>query len=269
MSVPLRGQGSHLSRKAALAARYLGEAAGALGIVSGALLAFEAERGWGVVCACASVLAMLLAIVRDIVIGRRRAKRDLRAADSIFTSSDVRLVLTSLAERMSVPLPWRISLYQIEGNEWTRLIRRSSFPRYEDAGGRPRFPSDSGCLGTALRLGVPDEIPWLPDPHEDFAGYVEAHLSRRITHDTIDAFRMKSRSYVAGTFEIRMGAHQGRVVGIVVESEEPNGVTRTSFSRTFSVETVTMIHTLVRAQSEAAWLRAALQREREGVFEPD
>lgn len=237
--------------------RYLSEASAVLAITSATILGASDSKAPGVALGGAAVVLLFVAVWWDRRRRRAGAARRTSVARSLFDASDVRHVLESLVEGMGVLHPWRVTLYRVDGLEWQRLERRSSFPLYEDSGGRSRIPVDTGCLGLALKVGSPDELPWLPDPRQDYSGYVDVQVSRRLAHGDVDALRMRSRSYVAGTFRLAAGAHQGDVVGIVVESEVPNGVSRAEFIRSFSPELVTILYGMVIARGLAREVLAA------------
>lgn len=241
--------------------RHLGEISGGLGIGATALLTFAGSRVWGVVLAVLAVLALAASIGLSV----RRSKMRRRAADSrsttIVEAADIRALLKSSAGVIGMPVPWRISVYEVNADKWHRLARRSSYPDYENHAGRLSFDSGSGCLGRALRSGGTDALPALPDPKQDFDGWIAAQVNRRISHRDAERMRMRSQSYAAIVHEIPFGPYEGAIVGIVAECEEPLGVELARMVRAFSLETTSMLHKLVKVQLEAERLRTLVYRD--------
>jgi hypothetical protein len=69
---------------------------------------------------------------------------------------------------------------------------------------------------------------------------------------------MRSRSYAAVVHDLPFGPHEGVQVGIVAESEVPNGVFLARLVRDFPVEVVAMLHKLVKLDPDVKEMEALL-----------
>lgn len=222
----------------------------AAGITSSALLAFDAQKVSGVVVSVLAVLLLFGAIYRGFRQRKGRATALWNLTQRLEQTVDVGMVLRSIAERMELPSPWRIGIYEIQDGCWIRLARRSNFPQYEQSVGREKIPSDQGCLGWALKFNGKDELPALPDPEADLNGYVQIQAGRNISQQAATAMTMRSRSYAAVVYSIPSGPHAGVDVGIVVECHEPNGTSQLRLARTVSVDTAVLLHRLIKLGPE-------------------
>lgn len=239
----------------------LGGISGALGISAGALLAFDETATMGVVVSLIAVGVFILHVINQVRRRRTFEKEIAQLSNDIQGAANIRSVLMGLSDRLLLPSPWRISIYEVRGSKWHLLTRRSTVPEYETSG-RAEFGTDQGCIGWALKSRhLTDELPALPDPKRDADGYVDQHASRRVPFADVSKFHMPSRSYAAMVFHISNGIYQGTAVGVVAECETPQGVSLTAMQRELHMEVVTMLHQLAKIAPDARRLNTLVAED--------
>ena len=96
-------------------------------------MAFDDTRVLGLIVSPQLRSWLLLAIVSDARRSKRRRKALTEVVSALNRAADLDSIMFALANQLSLPEPWRMSLFEIEGGDWVKLARSSNFPLYAEA----------------------------------------------------------------------------------------------------------------------------------------
>ena len=222
-------------------ARLRAEVLGLAGLVVGVLVTVNALLGL-------ILLGFALAVYGVAEWGHRLLGRGRRARiddtmGHLNRMAQVQGRLSALALDAQLVPPWRISIYEFTDGYWRRVARDSNYAPFRNCG-RHTLPAGEGVLAWAARTGGFNDLVGLPDPMLDWQGYLNFHASRNVPCGTVTKFTMRSRAYAGVVTRLNEGGDKDLDVGLIVESEDPDGINAGLVQRHVSRNMVTLLHRL-------------------------
>lgn len=220
-------------------------------------------------------LALLFYIVSLIRLRRENLVKQ-HLADQISASIDLDRVLREAAISLGLggpPRGWRVSLYRLRFSNgradtgiWQLEARVANQQAYELANDLTQMSLTQGVLRTAIgaadqpRGGI-DELPPLPDPETESDLWFGIMSAWGFEREELTG-GIKARSCCGRVFRVGLsrGGGQDMTLGLVAESERPEGITRQRMEEVLTRPVFELLYELIHLREE---VRASLTRHAE------